>query len=37
MRIEHVTQIPNIPTRITDLIIFNGEANYDNKKLGHMS
>ena len=30
-------QIPNILTRTTDGLNFNCEANFDNKKLGHLS
>ena len=37
LRIELVTQIPNILTRTTGWINFNCEANFDNKKLGHLS
>ena len=37
LRIELVTQIPSILTRTTDWINFNCEANFDNKKLGHLS
>ena len=37
LRIELVTQISSIPTRTTDWINFNCEANFDNKKLGHLS
>ena len=37
MQIELVTQIPTILTRTTDWINFNCEANFDNKKLGHLS
>ena len=37
LRIELVTQIPSIPTCTTDWINFNCEANFDNKKLGHLS
>ena len=36
-RIELVTQIPSIMTRTTGWINFNCEANFDNKKLGHLS
>ena len=37
LRIEVVTQIRSILTRSTDCINFNYEANFDNKKLGHLS
>ena len=37
LRIELVTQIPSILTRTIDWINFNCEANFDNKKLGHLS
>ena len=37
LRIELVTQIPSILTRTTAWINFNCEANFDNKKLGHLS
>ena len=33
---EFVTQNPSIPTRTTDCVNFNCEANFDNKKLGHL-
>ena len=36
-RTELVMQIPSILTRTTDWINFNSEANFDNKKLGHLS
>ena len=37
LRIELVTQIPSILTHTADWINFNCEANFDNKKLGHLS
>ena len=37
LRIELVTQIPSILTHTTDWINFNCEANFDNKKLRHLS
>ena len=37
LRIELLTQVPSILTRITDWINFNCEANFNNKKLGHLS
>ena len=37
LRIELVTQIPSILIPATDLINFNCEGNFDNKKLGHLS
>ena len=37
LKIELLTQIPSILTRTTDWIKFNCEANFDNKKLGHVS
>ena len=37
LRIELVTQIPNILTCITDEINFSCEVHFDNKKLGHLS
>ena len=37
VRIELVTQIPSSPNRTSEWINFNCEANFDNKKLAHLS